>query len=157
MDAENVVVDDGGERHVVEELGAGAPDGDRLELAVAFVVEAVDLGDLPAFVVASDEGDAVGVSCFEEEEEQKSFDGMVAAVDEISHEDVGSGGNFAAEAEELEKVEELAVDVAADGDGGVDVLDVGLFYKKFSAHVAKLKNLVLGDETTIANDFNLLI
>jgi hypothetical protein len=39
---------------------------------------------LAGFVVASDEGDAVGVADFEAEEEKKCFEGVEAAVDEVA-------------------------------------------------------------------------
>lgn len=50
----HLAVDDGGEAEVVEDLGAVAPDGDGAVLAQALVVEAVDLRDLTALVVAPD-------------------------------------------------------------------------------------------------------
>jgi hypothetical protein len=57
----------------------------------------------------------------------------VAAIDEIAKEDViyfgGTFSNFVAE--EVEEVVELAVDVAYDGDGGADGLDVGFFHEEF--------------------------
>lgn len=90
MNAHDVAVDDGRERHVVEEFRARSPDGDGLELAVALVVEAVDLGDLSGLVVAADEANSVGVSCLVEEKKEQGFDGVVAAIDEVAHEDVGS-------------------------------------------------------------------
>jgi len=58
----HLAVDDGREAEVVEDLGAVAPHGDGAVLAQALVVEAVHLRDLPALVVAPDQGDAVGVA-----------------------------------------------------------------------------------------------
>ena len=60
--AEDFAVDDGAEDEEVEDLTAGFPDGGVAVLGLAFFVEAVDLGYLTGFVVAADEGDAVGVS-----------------------------------------------------------------------------------------------
>lgn len=62
MDAEDFAVDDGAEGHEVEDLAAGFPDGGVAVFLDAFFVETVDLGDLAGFVVAADEGHAVGVS-----------------------------------------------------------------------------------------------
>lgn len=62
MDAQNFPVDDGGEGQEIEDLTAGFPDRGVSVFLLAFFVEAVDLGDLPGFVVAADEGYAVGVS-----------------------------------------------------------------------------------------------
>lgn len=44
--AEDAVVDEGGRRQVVEEVGQGGPDRGAAVFAEALVVEAVDLGDL---------------------------------------------------------------------------------------------------------------
>ena len=62
MDAENFVVDDGGEGQVVEDFGAVAPDVDRAVFAEALVVESVDLRDLAGLVVPSKNGYALAVS-----------------------------------------------------------------------------------------------
>ena len=122
VDAEDLVLDDGREREVVEDLGAIPPHVDRTVLAQALVVEAVDLRDLPALVVASDERDAVGVAHLEREQQQKRLDRVEAAVDEVTHEEVVGVGHVTAHLEELLEVVELAVNVAADlhvcEDGG---------------------------------------
>ena len=59
--AEDAVIDDCGETEVVEYLRAVLPHIHAPVLFQALIVEAVHLGDLPALVVSSDEGDAVGV------------------------------------------------------------------------------------------------
>ena len=82
--AEDAAVDDGAEGEVVEDLAAPAPDVGGAVLALALVVEAVDLGDLPGLVVAADERDALGVADFEREKEQEGLDGVEAAVDEVA-------------------------------------------------------------------------
>lgn len=46
METEDLVVDEGGEGEVVEEVGKILPDIGVAVLAQALVVEAVDLGDL---------------------------------------------------------------------------------------------------------------
>ena len=63
--------DESAEGQVVEYFAAVAPDVGGAVFADAFVVEAVDGGDLAGFVVAADEGDAVWVAHFEAEEEQE--------------------------------------------------------------------------------------
>lgn len=69
MYAEYAIVDDGGEREVIEDIGAVAPYVERAVLPQAFVVKSVDLRDLPALVVPSDEGHQVGIADFVGEEE----------------------------------------------------------------------------------------
>lgn len=60
--AEDFAVDDGAQHEEVEDLTAGFPDGGVAVFGLAFFVEAVDLGYLTGFVVAADEGYAVGVA-----------------------------------------------------------------------------------------------
>ena len=134
MDAKHPAVDDGPEAHVVKHLAAVAPHARAAVLFHALVVEAVHLGDLSGFVVAADEGHAVRVADFEREEEQEGLDRVEAAVDIVAcrkpsqcvslfclneretrtEEEVVCVGTLTADAEQLEEVKELAVDVTAD-------------------------------------------
>ena len=53
VQAEDVVLDDSGERQIVEEAGEILPDISVSILAKAFVIEAIDLGNLLGLVVAA--------------------------------------------------------------------------------------------------------
>lgn len=64
MHGKNLILDDGRKGEVVEYFRAVSPDVDAPEFPQAFVVEAVYLRDLSAFVIASDEGDAIGIADF---------------------------------------------------------------------------------------------
>ena len=55
-------IDDSREAKVIEDLSAVAPHVDRAILALAFVIETIDLGDLPALVVPSDQVDAIRIA-----------------------------------------------------------------------------------------------
>ncbi len=81
-------------------------------------------------MIASEECDVAGVLEFEAEEEGERFDGVVAAVDKVSEEDVGGVRRHVADGggEEVEEVVELAVQVADYRDGGLDGLYVGFFH-----------------------------
>lgn len=57
-----LAIDDGGQAEVVKDLGAVAPHSHRAIFAQALIIEAVDLGDLAALVIAPDQSDAVWVS-----------------------------------------------------------------------------------------------
>jgi hypothetical protein len=57
MHAEDAVINDCSQRHVVEYISTIAPNIQRSILPQTLIVEAVDLSDLSAFVVSSDEGD----------------------------------------------------------------------------------------------------
>ena len=58
------------------------------------------LCNLPGFVVASEDGDSMGVSNFERDEEGDGLDGVVATIDVIAHEEVVGVGSFAADSRE---------------------------------------------------------
>ena len=64
MHAEHPAINDGSKRQVVEYLAAMPPYAGTSVLSLTLFVESVHLGDLPAFVVAPDQGDTVGVSHF---------------------------------------------------------------------------------------------
>ena len=77
-------------------------------------------------MVSSKKGDVTRVLDLEGHEELKGLDGVVASVDKVAHEDVGCVRNFPALVEELQQIVELPMDVATDGDGGSDRLDIVL-------------------------------
>ncbi len=81
-------VDEGGQGEVVEKVGEETPDVSVPVFAETFVVEAVNLGDLPGLVVASEDGDSVLVSEFESNEKCDGLNGIVASVDVITHKKV---------------------------------------------------------------------
>jgi hypothetical protein len=62
VEAEDLVIDQGRERKVIEEVREILPDIGVAVLAEALVVEAVYLGDLTGFVIAPENGDALGIS-----------------------------------------------------------------------------------------------
>jgi hypothetical protein len=64
VDTEHAVVYDGGKGKVVKDIGAVSPHVEGSILSKAFVVEAVDLSNLTAFMVSSDEGDEVRIAHF---------------------------------------------------------------------------------------------
>lgn len=66
------------------------------------------------------------------------------------HEDVGRVGAGTADVEELEEVPKLAVDVAADGDGGLNGLDVGLLHEPGANDEAEMLHGRLGEMAALA-------
>ena len=88
MKAENLIFDDSCQRQVVKEVRQVLPHVGVAVLAKAFVIEAVNLGDLPALVIASEDSDPFPVAHFEADEQRDGLDGVVASVHVVTHEEV---------------------------------------------------------------------
>lgn len=58
VQAEDLVVNEGGKGEVVEEVGKVFPDIGVAVFSQAFIVKPINLGDLTAFVVTAEDGDA---------------------------------------------------------------------------------------------------
>ncbi len=94
-------------------------------------------------MVAAEKRDGLRVAHLETEQQLQCLHTVVAAIDEVAHEDVPGLGNVTAHAEELQKIVELAVDIAADSDGTVHRLHVGLLDEDLLGLVAKVLQLNL--------------
>jgi hypothetical protein len=99
-------------------------------------------------VVTADEGYPIWIPDFEAEEQEKGFERVEPPIDEVAHEEVIRVWNIAANAEEFHQVMELAVDVTAYRDGGVDGDDIAFFDEQFSRFVAEFSDLGFGDWST---------
>lgn len=84
MEAEDLVVDEGGEGKVVEQVGKVLPNVGIAVFSETLIVESVHLGDLSGLVVSSKDGDALRVSDLESDEQSDSLDGVVASVDVVA-------------------------------------------------------------------------
>lgn len=62
MQAEDVSFDDGGQRKVVEQLGEVLPNICIAIFTKAFIIEAVNLGNLLCLMISTKDGDAIGIS-----------------------------------------------------------------------------------------------
>ena len=85
MDTEDFVVDNGTETKVIKDLTAVAPYIRRAIFTDAFFVEAIDLGDLPALVVASNEGYSIRITYFQCQKKQESFNRVKSTIDEVAY------------------------------------------------------------------------
>ena len=74
MEAEDLVVDEGGEGKVVEEISEILPHVCVAVFSQTLIVEAVNLGDLARLVVASQDGDARWVADLERHQQCDGFD-----------------------------------------------------------------------------------
>ena len=88
MEAEDVVLDDCGQRKVVEESGEVLPHLGVAIFTQALVVESINLGDLLGLVVAAKNGDTVGEANLHHDKESDSLNRVVTTVNVVSHEEV---------------------------------------------------------------------
>ena len=84
MEAEDLVVDEGSEGEVVEKVCEVFPYVRIAILSEALIVEAIDLGDLAGFVVATEDCDALRVSNFESNEEGDSLNGVITSINIVA-------------------------------------------------------------------------
>ena len=84
MEAEDLVVDEGGKRKVVEEIGEVFPYVGVAVLPETLVVEAVDLCDLTRLVVATENCDALRISDFESNKERDRFDRVITSINIVT-------------------------------------------------------------------------
>ena len=138
METEDVSLYDSGEWQVVEERGEVLPHVGVSVLSEAFIVESVDLGDLLALVVTSENGDSVWVSDLENDEESDCLNRVVASIDVISHEEVVRVWGLATNFKELLQVVELTVDVTANGHWCTHLRHVRLINQDFLSLLGKL-------------------
>jgi len=142
VNAEDLIVYDGGNGEKVEDFAAMTPRIGVAIFVLTLVVKAVNLRDLSALVVAAKQCNFVGPSGFEQEQSGKRLEAVVAAIHEVAHEDVVGVGDLAASPEELFQVVELAVNVAADGDGREDRLHIRLLQEQVTNDIAESLQLV---------------
>ena len=83
--AEDLILDQGGQGQVVEQIGEVLPDVGVAIFPEALIVEAVDLGDLAGLVVSAKDGDALRVSDLEGDEEGDRLNRVVASVDIVAY------------------------------------------------------------------------
>ena len=73
MDSEYLLIDDGSEGEIIENVCAVPPHIDRAILSETLIIESINLSDLPALVVASDQCYSVWIPNFEGEEQEEGL------------------------------------------------------------------------------------
>ena len=126
VQAENLILHHSRQRKVVEEISQVFPHIRVAVLAEALIVEAIDLRDLSALVVASQDRDSVLEAHFQADQQRHSLYAIVASIDVIAHEQVVRIRWASTDLKQLHKVVELSMHVTADRDGTLDRLHVHL-------------------------------
>ncbi len=85
MKTEKGVFNNGSEWQVIKKLCKGFPDVAVSVLSGALIIESVNLGDLPGFVVTSEDDNSVFVSDFEGNQESDGFDAVMSWVSKYNY------------------------------------------------------------------------
>lgn len=149
-----LVLNQSGNGKVVEQVGEHLPNVAVSVFPEAFVVETVDLCDLTALVISSENGDPVAVSDLEGYQKRHRLDRVVTAVNIVAHEEIIGRRQLTANSEELHQVMELAVNVAAYGNGASYGLYVGLFLEYLLGLLAQQPNVVLRERLALAQELD---
>lgn len=96
-----MVVDKGGEGEEVEQVGKESPYIGVPVFSETLIVESIHLGDLPRLMVASEDGDSVAIAQLHRYKQGNSFNGVVATVDVVAHEEVICVWRIAADSEQF--------------------------------------------------------
>ena len=138
VETKDAVLDECRERKVVKEVREELPDVGRAILSDALVVKSVDLGDLSALVVASQNVNPVRISDFPTNQHGHRLDAVISSVDVVPHEEVVGIGRVSSNAKELHQIMPLTVNVSADRDGRRHWLDVRLLQERLSGEIGQL-------------------
>jgi len=95
MDGKYFSINDCSKTEIVKDVAAVAPDVGIAVLPNTFVIEAVDLCNLPTLMVASDKGDSVWIANLEGDQQKQRFDAMMATVHKVAQEEIIRVGTFA--------------------------------------------------------------
>lgn len=157
METEDVTLDYCSKRQVVEQGSEGLPHVCVSVLSQALVIETVYLGDLLAFVVASEDCDSVWVSDLEDDQESHCFDRVVATVHIVTHEEVVVVGQLTSNFEKFLQVVELAVNISANGDWGSNRLHVALIDQNLFGFLTESFDTVFWERLALTECFDLLV
>jgi len=124
METEDFVFDEGGEGEVVEEVGEEFPDVGGAIFSQTLIIKTINLGDLPAFVVPSKNGNAMWKSNLQRHKKRNCFHGKITSIDIISHEKIVGVGAFPSNSKQFGEIVKLAVNVSADCHWEGDWLNV---------------------------------
>lgn len=84
VEAEDLVVDECSERKIIEEICEVFPYVGIAVFSEAFIVEAINLGDLAGLMVTAEDCDALGISYFESNEEGDRLYRVVSSINVVA-------------------------------------------------------------------------
>lgn len=117
VNAKDLAIDECPKRQVIERLIEVFPRCGASIFLDDLIVESVNSSNLPGFVVTPQQQYLFGVFDLIAEEQLDSLDRVVPPIHEVTNKDVSVLRQLPSYLEQLKHVEELSVDIPADGDG----------------------------------------
>jgi len=145
VQAEDRILDKGGEGKVVKEVCKAFPDVCVAVLPQAFVIESINLRNLPALVVASENGHSVLVSDLHRYQQSDGLYAIVSTIYIVAHEEIVCIGGIAANAKQLREIVELSMDITAYCHWTADRLNIGFLHEHLAGLVAQPLDVWLGE------------
>jgi hypothetical protein len=157
MNCKDFVINDGCNRKVVKDVSKVLPNKCVPILGLTLHVKAVVLSDRSGLVIASDHVHLIGILNFEKTQKSDNLDRMGASVDVIAEPQVTGVGQFTANLDDFEHIIKLSVNVADDGDGGREVVDILLLDEDVFEFVADEGNCFLGKNLALKSLFDQVV
>ena len=136
MHAKNFIVNDNRHRQVIHDLRTHLPYIDRPVLLDAFIIEPIDLRNLPALVITSYKYNSIFKLNFETYQQQKGLNWVITAIDEVAEKYIAGPRAFAANFEQLDQIVKLPVYVSAYSHWRGDIMYVFLLSEDGTRHIA---------------------
>lgn len=125
-----------------ERIGDCFPQADS-KLALALIVEAVDLVELTAFMISAEEEEVEGILDLVGHEQAKALKGLFAAINIVPQEEIAALSWLAHLLEDVQQVLELPVDVSANHNWGIQLEQHRLADQHCPAQIAQTFHLIL--------------
>jgi hypothetical protein len=109
--AENLVVNEGRNRHAVKHILELLPNPDA-EAALALVIKAINAVDLPALVISTQQEKVLFVLQLVGKQQNNRLEALFAAVNVITKEEIVCIGRESSIFEQSEKINELSMHIA---------------------------------------------
>ena len=129
METENLILNNSCHRQVVKKVSVVFPNICIAVFPITLVIKSIDLCNLSALMIASQNGNSVRESHFEQYKNCYTFKGVIASVHVVSHKEIIGVWRKSSNSKQLKQVMELAMHVSAYCDGGSYWGNIGLFRK----------------------------
>lgn len=157
MKTEDITFNNSGEWKIIKERGEILPDVGVTILSKALVVESIDLSDLLTLVIASQDGDTIGVSDLASDKECDGLNRVVSTIDIVTHEKVVGVWQLTTNLEEFFKIIELTMDITADGNWCSDWLHVALLDEDLLGFLTEGLDTILWKRAALEQFLNLRV